>query len=84
MATTYRKRLRNRKYRTVAHKQAKKEARALVDAGLARCSRCGEMIEPGAAVDVGHDDRYPWLHAGPEHPGCNRGAPHRNSVSREW
>jgi hypothetical protein len=84
MDATLRKRLRNRKYGTAAHKRAVKAARAIVDAGFARCARCGEPIEPGSPVDVGHDDRYPWLYAGLEHPSCNRGAPHRNSVSREW
>ena len=84
MATTFRKRLQNRKYGTRAHVRARHQARALVDAGLAKCARCGELIEPGEPVDVGHDDRYPWLYSGPEHVTCNRGAPHRNSVSREW
>jgi len=84
MAITTNKRLRNRKYRHREHKNARRELAALVAAGGVRCVRCSEPIEPGAAFDVGHDDRYPWLIAGPEHPSCNRGAPHRNSVSREW
>jgi hypothetical protein len=48
--------------------------RALVDAGLAICARCGEPINPGDPVDVGHGDRDPNVITGPEHPRCNRGA----------
>jgi hypothetical protein len=56
----------------------------MVAAGVVNCARCGEPIEPGTLWDLGHDDHDPRVHTGPEHASCNRGAPHRNSVSREW
>ena len=59
-------------------------AEALGVSGYARCSRCGEPIAPGDPFDAGHDDVHPHLYTGPEHPGCNRAAPHRNVTSREW
>ena len=79
-----RKRAQNRKYGSAEHKRARTEARALVASGYAECSRCGEPIKPGEPFDVGHDDAYPHLYSGVEHPGCNRGAPHRNVTSRVW
>ena len=84
MKTDVRKKLRNRKYATAQHKRTRLELSSFVAAGLADCARCGDLIEPGTPWDLGHDDRYPWLYSGPEHASCNRGAPHRNSVSREW
>jgi hypothetical protein len=53
-------------------------------AGLSECARCGEPIKPGSPWDLGHDDRDPRLHVGPEHAVCNRGAPMRNKTSRQW
>jgi hypothetical protein len=66
------------------HREARALFEPMVAAGLARCARCGELIEPGAAWDLGHDDVYPELHSGPEHPRCNRAAPHQLSTSRAW
>ena len=79
-----RKRLQNRKYGSVRHKRDRASAQELVASGYARCSRCGESIVPGDPFDAGHDDVHPHLYTGPEHPGCNRTAPHRNVTSREW
>ena len=56
----------------------------MVAAGIAKCARCGELIEPGAAWDLGHDDVYPELHSGPEHTRCNRAAPNQLRTSRDW
>jgi hypothetical protein len=66
------------------HREVRASFAPLVAAGLAKCARCGELIEPGSLWDMGHDDRDPSIYSGPEHAGCNRGAPHRNSVSRDW
>ena len=79
-----RKKLRQRKYDTTLHRRTRQEFSALVAAGLVNCARCGELIEPGTKWDLGHDDRFPQYHSGPEHAGCNRSAPHRNVTSREW
>ena len=84
MTPAQRKRVRSRKYSTARHRLARAEAQAFVASGFAKCARCGEPIAPGENFDVGHDDRYPWLHTGPEHLKCNRGAPHRNDTSRQW
>jgi hypothetical protein len=46
----------------------------LVAAGRARCWRCGRMIGPGEAWDLGHDDDDRSRYAGPEHQVCNRSA----------
>jgi len=41
--------------------------------GSVSCARCGELITPGQAWDLGHtDDRTGWT--GPEHATCNRSA----------
>jgi hypothetical protein len=56
----------------------------LVAAGVARCARCGELIEPGSSWDLGHDDVDPSVWSGAEHAACNRGAPGRNKTSRLW
>ena len=79
-----RKKLRQRKYDDPAHKRTRMQLAPLVAAGLAYCARCEELIEPGTPWDLGHDDRFPEYHSGPEHAGCNRSAPHRNVTSREW
>jgi len=82
-STDLRKKLQNRKYGGAAHKSLRRALDPIVQAGLAECVRCGELIAPGA-WDLGHDDVNPHLHSGPEHIQCNRGAPHRNVTSRRW
>lgn len=79
-----RKRLRKKKYAEPRHVAMRRALRPVVRAGLAVCVRCHEPIEPGEPWDLGHDDRNPHLHSGPEHRWCNRGAPNRNKTSREW
>jgi hypothetical protein len=41
-----------------------------VQRGLVWCWRCGSVIGPLAAWDLGHDDERELI--GPEHAGCNR------------
>lgn len=46
-----------------------------VEAGLAQCWRCGQVIQPGEPWDLGHDDHDRTIYRGPEHRGrCNRRA----------
>jgi hypothetical protein len=46
-----------------------------VAAGTVTCWRCGRLIQPTEAWDLGHDDNDPSIHRGPEHAGrCNRAA----------
>lgn len=55
------------------HQQHRRRWAVVVDAGQARCSRCGQPIPPGAAWDLDHDDqRRGYL--GPAHAHCNRAA----------
>ena len=68
----------------VTHQRLRKEFQKLVTAGLAKCARCGELIEPGELWDLAHDDYDRRFYRGAEHARCNRGAPHRNVTSREW
>ena len=75
---------RKRRQYAARHRTTRALLAPLVAAGLAECVRCGEPIEAGEPWDLGHDDYDPRVHAGPEHPSCNRGAPHRNVTSRAW
>src|SRR5829696_1684088 len=54
------------------HQALRRRLAAIVEAGLASCSRCGYPIVPGEPWDVGHDDRDRTIYAGPEHRRCNR------------
>lgn len=83
LSAAQRKRLRNKKYETPRHRLTRKALRPIVRAGLAVCARCKLPIESGERWDLGHDDRT-GLHSGPEHLLCNRGAPGRNTTSRDW
>ena len=56
-----------------AHQAERRRWAPLVAAGLVRCRRCGERIEPGEAWDLGHSDNR--LSTAPEHARCNRAAP---------
>jgi hypothetical protein len=45
----------------------------MVEAGMVRCARCGEVIERGAPWDLGHvDATQGTVYSGPEHRRCNR------------
>jgi hypothetical protein len=60
------------------HQQARTRAKRLVDAGLARCARCGRAIHPLEPFDLDHHDHNRDVYIGVSHQRCNRGAPHRN------
>ena len=66
------------------HRELRAEWVPLVDAGGVRCARCNELIEPGSRWHLGHDDVFPKMYSGPEHPACNEAAPHQLRVSRVW
>jgi hypothetical protein len=68
------------------HKALRQRFAAEDETGLARCAICGELLEADAPWDLAHDDADPSgrLYAGPAHPRCHRGEPHRNKTSREW
>jgi len=68
----------------MGHQARRRVMAPLVASGLATCTRCGEPIEPGTPWDLGHDDYDRTKYSGPEHAACNRGAPSRLRVSREW
>jgi hypothetical protein len=55
------------------HRQLRKQYAHTVEAGRARCWRCGEPIAPGAKWHLGHDDAGERV-MGPEHGRCNVGA----------
>lgn len=60
------------------HQQVRARLAPIVATGTARCARCGELIAPGAAWDLGHDDWDRTRYSGPEHRKCNRAtAAHR-------
>ena len=65
------------------HRQPRSAFAPLVAAGDCICDRCGELIEPGTAWDLGHSDDGLGYN-GPEHASCNRGAWTRCRTSREW
>ncbi len=51
----------------------------LVAAGQVCCLRCGELIQPAAPWDLGHDDNDRRIYTGPEHRRCNRAAAARKA-----
>jgi hypothetical protein len=55
-----------------------------VAAGIVRCSRCGELIEVGAAWDLGHVDDDRSRYSGPEHRACNRATNGVRVKSQRW
>jgi hypothetical protein len=59
-----------RGYGTV-HQRLRARLQPLVDAGLAQCWRCEQLIDPGDDWDLGHDDDR-RVYRGPEHLACNR------------
>lgn len=63
-----------------AHQRARKKWAVLVEAGEVCCWRCGRLIVPGTAWDMGHDDDDRSLPALPEHAyRCNRAAAGRKA-----
>jgi hypothetical protein len=56
------------------HQALRKQWAPLVDAGQVTCWRCGNLIHPGQAWDLGHDDHDRGAYRGPEHRGPNRAA----------
>ncbi len=64
-------RARAAQYRTPEHRAKVKEYKALREAGLASCWRCGRWIPPGAPMHAGHDDHDRTVYRGPECPPCN-------------
>jgi hypothetical protein len=67
-----------------AHQQERLRVKKLVDAGVARCSRCGGRIAPGAKFHLDHQD-HPRAHElnlwrGPSHPWCNLAARNRRQA----
>jgi len=45
----------------------------MVEAGLVRCARCSELIEPNEPWDLGHvDGTERTVYSGAEHRRCNR------------
>ena len=65
------------------HQVLRRQFAPLVAAGGVACARCGELIEPGSAWDLGHSDDGLGYN-GPEHAYCNQTAPHINNTSRRW
>jgi hypothetical protein len=66
------------------HQAIRRALAPVVAAGLARCVRCGERIEPGTPWDVGHDDIDRSITRGAEHRSCNRATRSVRVVSRRW
>jgi hypothetical protein len=56
-----------------------------VASGSVCCWRCGELIAPWQAWDLGHDDDDRRRYQGPEHASCNRRASvMRTNRRRAW
>ncbi len=57
------------------HQQLRARLAPVVALGTTPCVRCGLLIRPGQAWDLGHvDGSGKREHAGPEHTSCNRSA----------
>jgi hypothetical protein len=54
------------------HQRCRERWATQVARGEVECRRCGRLIQPGEAWDLGHDDRDRSLPAQPEHAKCNR------------
>lgn len=69
------------------HRQLRAQWKQRVDAGEVTCWRCGQLVQPGSAWDLGHDDEDRTKYRGPEHTACNRatnGRQQRLVRSRVW
>jgi hypothetical protein len=70
-----------------AHRARRRRWAPLVEAGVVRCTRCGELIRPGEPWDLGHvDGSERTVYSGPEHRRCNRATnTHRRTPhTRRW
>jgi hypothetical protein len=71
-----------------AHRARRRGIAPMVEAGMVRCARCGQIIEPGTPWDLGHiDGTERTIYSGPEHRRCNRATEthKRQRVrSRQW
>ena len=70
-----------------AHRTRRRAIAPMVEAGIVRCARCGEPIEPGTPWDLGHvDGTERKIYSGPEHRRCNRQTTYHRlrKVSRRW
>ncbi|MGO9098860.1 MAG: hypothetical protein ACLP9Y_05240 [Mycobacterium sp.] len=68
-----------------AHQQERTRVKKLVDAGAAKCSRCGHRIAPGQAWHLDHADTTDahrrGLYRGPSHAHCNLAARNRRQAA---
>jgi hypothetical protein len=69
-----------------AHQLRRKRLAPLVEAGMVRCARCGELIRAGEPFDLGHVDGSGYAEwSGAEHRKCNRRtAAHKKERVRRW
>lgn len=68
------------------HQRLRRDLTPTVEAGQAKCWRCGQPIKPGSAWDVGHDDHDRSIIRGPEHAGreCPAGGNRATAGRRQW
>jgi hypothetical protein len=71
------------------HQALRRQVRRQVDAGEAKCWRCGQRLDPAEPWDLGHDPIDRTKYRGPEHVKCNRSTNHGfrradYDDSREW
>jgi hypothetical protein len=68
------------------HQRYRKMLAPIVAAGGTACSRCAELIQPGEAWDLDHDDNDRSRYLGPSHVKCNRATAGRRRPRRrrEW
>jgi hypothetical protein len=67
------------------HQRIRRGLARWVASGQATCARCGRVIRPDEAWDLGHVDHDRSRYAGPEHAYCNRATANRpGRVSRAW
>jgi hypothetical protein len=64
------------------HKRLRRLWEPRVAAGDVACARCGRLIMPGEAWDLGHVDGDRSQYAGPEHRRCNRSTSSRRPTRR--